>query len=141
MDNQILDFLHKRLYPDQEKFTKEKQLFEEKIRAYYELKQFVYFVISEHPKDVIGQVKVGCEYFMQAEGDPSYISVETGISGLYIDLTPNESLVYIQKREQLLMEKLDRCTKTLNDIQAHIQTITSAMPLFGEHDIQEPITK
>lgn len=33
MDNQILEFLHKRLYPDQEKFTKEKQLVEEKIRA------------------------------------------------------------------------------------------------------------
>lgn len=98
-------------------------------------------MISEHPGDVIGQVKVGCEYFMQAEGDPSYISVETGIPGLYIDLTPTESLVYIQKREQLLMEKLGRCVKTLNDIQAHIQTITSTMPSFSECDIQEPISK
>jgi prefoldin subunit 5 len=83
-------------------------------------------------------VKVACEFFIEAEGDASLVSVETGIPGLYIDLTADEGLEYIQKRSALLSSNLSRCCKIIDEIEGHISTITRTLP--QELDIQEPFT-
>ena len=75
---------------------------------------------------------------MEAEGDASIVAVETGIPGLYIELTPEEGLEYIHKKQDLLQSNLSRCVKILEEIEGHISTITRSMP--SELDIQEKFT-
>jgi hypothetical protein len=89
-------------------------------------------------KVVQGNVKIGCEFFMQAEGTAEFISVETGVPGLFIDLTPEETLGFIKKRQKSLQLKLERCGKHLQDVQMHIDTINRSISLMGEIDIKEP---
>ena len=88
---------------------------------------------------VRGQVKIGAEFYMEAEGDVNYISVETGVPGLYIDLAPAEAMEYIPKRENILAEKLNRSNHHINEIQLHISSIHKTLPLIGEINIEEPL--
>ena len=86
-----------------------------------------------------GQVKVGCEFFMECEGDLDFISIETGVPGLYIDLNIEEGLEFIPKREGLLQERLNRTSFYINDVQQHIHTIQSSIGTIGEMNIEESV--
>ena len=88
---------------------------------------------------VQGLVKVGCEFFMQAEGNADFVAVETGVPGLYIELTPIEGLEYIEKRQISLQEKLIKCIRYLEEVQMHIETISKTLINIREIDIQEPL--
>ena len=92
-------------------------------------------------KKINGQVKVGCEFFMDCEGDTSLISIETGVNGLYIDLNPEEALEYIPKREEILQERLNKCNNNIDYVQQHIQVMRSTMNIMEEANIKEPIPK
>lgn len=85
-----------------------------------------------------GQVKIGCEFYMEAEGNVDFVAVETGVPGLFIELNPNEALEYIPKREKFLEERLERCNHCINDIQQHIDTINRSLSRSGEVNIEEP---
>ena len=83
-------------------------------------------------------MKIGCEFFMETEGDASFVSVETGVPGLFVDLRPNEAVEYICKRETLLQEKISRIERYINEVNLHIQALTQRFP-GNTVDIQEPI--
>lgn len=87
---------------------------------------------------ISGLVKVACEFFMEAEGQADKISIETGIPGLYLDLTPSEGIEYIQKKQSLLQEQLNRCKSAIDQIEGHISTITQSLgPMSELIDIKE----
>ena len=130
MENKILELLNNKLYPDFEKFKL--------LKSTLELDLFFIHQKTKNTNHLSGLVKVACEFFMEAEGDASLVAVETGIPGLYIELTPEEGLEYIHKKQDLLQSNLSRCVKILEEIEGHISTITRSMP--SELDIQEKFT-
>jgi len=89
-----------------------------------------------------GLVKVACEFFMHAEGPADKISIETGVPGLYIELSPTEGIEYIRKKQGLLQGQLLRCKSQIESIEGHIATITQSIgPMTDLVDIQEPFNK
>ena len=51
------------------------------------------------------------------------IIVKTGIPDLMLELTHEETLEYVGKREHILKEQVERLTVTANEIRAHIHTV------------------
>lgn len=99
---------------------------------------FLQLQILKPSATVSGLVKVACEFFMEAEGQVDKISIETGVPGLYIDLTPAEGIDYIQKKQALLQEQLTRCKSAIDQIEGHISTITQSLgPMSELIDIKE----
>jgi prefoldin subunit 5 len=86
---------------------------------------------------VTGTVKIGCDFFMKVEGNTEFISVETGVAGLFIDLRVEEALEYIGKRSEELQKRLEACLRQLQEVQMNIETITRSLGRMGEVEIKE----
>lgn len=68
---------------------------------------------------------------MTAKGNTDKVSVETGVEGLYIELTIPEGIEYIEKRKQLLQEKVGRFSNQAHKIQSHIEAFTKSLEALG----------
>uniref|UniRef100_A0A1E1WXI6 Putative transcriptional regulator uxt n=1 Tax=Amblyomma aureolatum TaxID=187763 RepID=A0A1E1WXI6_9ACAR len=78
------------------------------------------------------QVDLGCNFYVQAVvPDVSKIFVQVGM-GFYVELTHDEALWFVGRREAMLEEELQRVSKESANIKAHIQ-----MVLQGLRELQE----
>ncbi|XP_050032145.1 protein UXT [Dermacentor andersoni] len=77
------------------------------------------------------QVDLGCNFYVQAVvPDVSKIFVQVGM-GFFVELTHEETLWFVGRREALLEAELQRVSKESANIKAHIQ-----MVLQGLREIQ-----
>ncbi|XP_075560558.1 uxt prefoldin-like subunit [Dermacentor variabilis] len=77
------------------------------------------------------QVDLGCNFYVQAVvPDVSKIFVQVGM-GFFVELTHDETLWFVSRREAVLEAELQRVSKESANIKAHIQ-----MVLQGLREIQ-----
>uniref|UniRef100_A0A023FHX6 Ubiquitously-expressed transcript n=1 Tax=Amblyomma cajennense TaxID=34607 RepID=A0A023FHX6_AMBCJ len=78
------------------------------------------------------QVDLGCNFYVQAVvPDVSKIFVQVGM-GFFLELTHDEALWFVGRRESMLEEELQRVSKESANIKAHIQ-----MVLQGLRELQD----
>ena len=68
-------------------------------------------------------VDLGCGVYAQAKCDTSRVVVQTGVPGLLLELTPEETQVYIAQRLPLLQERVEQLTSQASEVRAHIHTV------------------
>lgn len=75
------------------------------------------------------QVDLGCNFFVQAVvPDPSRVFVQVGL-GFFLELTHEETLWFVTRREGLLEDELQRLSKESASIKAHIQMVVQVTGL------------
>ncbi|XP_077545968.1 uxt prefoldin-like subunit [Haemaphysalis longicornis] len=73
------------------------------------------------------QVDLGCNFYVQAVvPDVSKIFVQVGM-GFFVELTHEEALWFIGRREALLETELQRISKESANIKAHIQMVLQGL--------------
>lgn len=73
------------------------------------------------------QVDLGCNFFVQAVvPDPSRVFVQVGL-GFFLELTHEETLWFVTRREGLLEDELQRLSKESASIKAHIQMVVQGL--------------
>lgn len=87
-------------------------------------------LIQQHKlKEITSRVNIGMDFYIQANGSIDLITVETGVEGLSIEMTVDETLEYISKEETLLNDKIHQLTDRAANIRAHINTVSSTLVL------------
>ncbi|CAG9315702.1 unnamed protein product [Blepharisma stoltei] len=138
MDNQqFAKFLEERLYPDLYAAIHQRDQMTEKLIDYNELRFIILHIKEQDLSKITTKINIGCEFYVKAKADIDLISVETGIPGLYIELKPDEALEYIDKREVIIKEKLERYSDAAIQIQQHIDAFSQALRVLGNNNPQE----
>ncbi|CAO3570692.1 unnamed protein product [Mortierella alpina] len=84
------------------------------------------------------QVDLGSNFYVQAKiPDTKYIYVNVGF-GFHAQLTLNEALVFITKKEAHLQKKAEKYTEKASQIRAHIKLVLEAMAEIMKLDSTPP---
>ncbi|KAF9954888.1 hypothetical protein BGZ70_010433 [Mortierella alpina] len=84
------------------------------------------------------QVDLGSNFYVQAKiPDTKYIYVNVGF-GFHAQLTLDEALVFITKKEAHLQKKAEKYTEKASQIRAHIKLVLEAMAEIMKLDSTPP---
>ncbi|KAF9285240.1 hypothetical protein BGZ68_004035 [Mortierella alpina] len=84
------------------------------------------------------QVDLGSNFYVQAKiPDTKYIYVNVGF-GFHAQLTLDEALVFIAKKEAHLQKKAEKYTEKASQIRAHIKLVLEAMAEIMKLDTTPP---
>ncbi|KAF9938583.1 hypothetical protein BGZ67_010671 [Mortierella alpina] len=84
------------------------------------------------------QVDLGSNFYVQAKiPDTKYIYVNVGF-GFHAQLTLDEALVFISKKEAHLQKKAEKYTEKASQIRAHIKLVLEAMAEIMKLDTTPP---
>ncbi|XP_077140172.1 protein UXT [Ranitomeya variabilis] len=112
----------------------------EKISQYLQLKNVIERLKELESGPLQTQVDLGCNFYVNAEvPDSSKIFVALGF-GFFAELTLEEALRFIEKKNKMLTEISENLTKDAANIKAHIRLV-----LEGLRELQdlpnEPVTQ
>ena len=99
----------------------------EEIGQYLQLKNVLEMLKEQKLKKFESRVDIGCNIFVTTEvEDTSKIMVALS-KDFFVELTQEEALVYIDKKEKYLNEKTKKLTNKASEIKAHILFVQEAI--------------
>lgn len=91
------------------------------------LKNYIQLIKSNELKELKTMVDLGSNFYAQAKiPDTTYIYVNVGF-GFHVQLTLDEAINYIDRKEKLLQRKSDQYTQDISKISAHIKLVYEAL--------------
>ncbi|KAI8913908.1 hypothetical protein DFJ77DRAFT_431465 [Powellomyces hirtus] len=116
-------FVNERLRPDLQKALEARDKVYDIISEYLKLRNQIELLQAEKLTELKTMMDVGCEFFMNAK-IPSlqYIYVKVGLD-VHAQLTMDEALAFIDKKEKVLLKSADKHTETASKIKAHIKMV------------------
>ncbi|CAG8680187.1 16160_t:CDS:2 [Cetraspora pellucida] len=123
-------FLHEKLEPDLKNVWDLREKIYEETSDYMKLKNYIQLIKSNELKELKTMVDLGSNFYAQAKiPDTTYIYVNVGF-GFHVQLTLDEAIKYIDRKEKLLQRKSDQYTQDISKINAHIKlALTEIMNL------------
>ncbi|CAG8543051.1 7135_t:CDS:2 [Dentiscutata erythropus] len=117
-------FLHEKLEPDlKQVWDLREKIYEETVK----LKNYIQLIKSNELKELKTMVDLGSNFYAQAKiPDTTYIYVNVGF-GFHVQLTLDEAIKYIDRKEKLLQRKSDQYTQDISKINAHIKLVYEAL--------------
>ncbi|KAF9927898.1 hypothetical protein FBU30_002785 [Linnemannia zychae] len=99
----------------------------DQISEYLKLAKDIEVIKDNGLKEMKTQVDLGSNFYVQAKiPDTKYIFVNVGF-GFHAELTLDEALVFIKKKEEHLQKKAELFTEKASQIRAHIKLVLEAM--------------
>ncbi|KAF9947994.1 hypothetical protein BGZ65_008383 [Modicella reniformis] len=99
----------------------------DQISDYLKLAKDIEVIKSNGLTEMKTQVDLGSNFYVQAKiPDTKHIFVNVGF-GFHAELTLDEALTFITKKEAFLQKKADMYTKKAAQIRAHIKMVLQAM--------------
>ncbi|KAG8541311.1 hypothetical protein GDO81_029269, partial [Engystomops pustulosus] len=99
----------------------------EKISQYLQLKNVIERLQELELGPLQTQVDLGCNFYVNAEvPDSSKIFVALGF-GFFAEMTPDEALRFIEKKNKMLTEISENLTKDAANIKAHIRLVLEGL--------------
>ncbi|CAG8835561.1 11414_t:CDS:2, partial [Racocetra persica] len=116
-------FLHEKLEPDLKHVWDLREKIYEETSDYMKLKNYIQLIKSNELKELKTMVDLGSNFYAQAKiPDTTYIYVNVGF-GFHVQLTLDEAIKYIDRKEKLLQRKSDQYTQDISKINAHIKLV------------------
>ena len=113
--------------PQLNRVLKKRDEIYQEIAEYLQLKNFIEMLQTQKLKKYESKVDIGCNVFVTTEvEDTSKIMVALS-KDFFVELTQEEALVYIDKKEKYLNEKTNALTKRSCEIKAHIMFVQEAI--------------
>ncbi|KAJ3414204.1 hypothetical protein HDV05_006909 [Chytridiales sp. JEL 0842] len=122
-------FIGDTLQPDLQKELQKRDDVYAEIAEYLKLRNQIELIKSEAEtsKEIKSMVDVGCDFFMQAKiKNVSTINVLIG-ADCHAELTLDEAIAFIDKKEKLLHKRADKITEKANTIKAHIKFVLAGI--------------
>ncbi|KAI8590346.1 hypothetical protein BDZ88DRAFT_394731 [Geranomyces variabilis] len=125
-------FVNDRLRPDLQRSLDARDKVYDTISEYLKLRNQIELLQSQKLTELKTMMDVGCEFFMQAK-IPSleYIYVQIGLD-THAELTFDQALAFINKKEALLLKSAERHTEAASKIRAQIKMVLTTI----EHILQ-----
>lgn len=99
----------------------------EKISQYLQLKNVIERLREAPSQTLETQVDLGCNFYVNAEvPDSSRIFVALGF-GFFAELTLEEALKFIEKKNKMLTETSEQLTRDAANIKAHIRLVLEGL--------------
>ena len=106
--------------------TKRDKIYEE-LAQYLQLKNVLEMLKAQKLKKFESRVDIGCNIFVNTEvEDTSKIMVALS-KDFFVELTQEEALVYVEKKEKYLNDQAKDLTKKASEIKAHIMFVQEAI--------------
>ena len=106
--------------------TKRDKIYEE-LAQYLQLKNVLEMLKAQKLKKFESRVDIGCNIFVNTEvEDTSKIMVALS-KDFFVELTQEEALVYVEKKEKYLNDQAKALTKKASEIKAHIMFVQEAI--------------
>ena len=123
--------------PQMDFVAKRRDVIYEEIAEYLKLKHTLEMLKKEKMKKFTTRIDIGCNIFVQAEVEEDLKTQKVMVAlskDFFVELSWDEALSYIAKKEEALNKRADHLTKKLNEIRAHIVFIQEAIrELMGFH--------
>ncbi|XP_065845148.1 protein UXT-like [Oscarella lobularis] len=101
------------------------------LAQYTQLKNLIENFGSDNAKELKSRVNLGCDFYVQAQvTNPNQIFVSVGL-GLYVQMTRDEALRFINKKEIQLKKECSTLMQQSASIQAKIKLVFE-----GLHELQ-----
>ncbi|KAJ3172492.1 hypothetical protein HDU88_005820 [Geranomyces variabilis] len=120
-------FVNDRLRPDLQQSLDARDKVYDTISEYLKLRNQIELLQSQKLTELKTMMDVGCEFFMQAK-IPSleYIYVQIGLD-THAELTFDQALAFINKKETLLLKSAERHTEAASKIRAQIKMVLTTI--------------
>ncbi|KAG0330551.1 hypothetical protein BGZ99_000022 [Dissophora globulifera] len=110
----------------------------DQISEYLKLAKDIEVIKDNGLKEMKTQVDLGSNFYVQAKiPDTEYIYVNVGF-GFHAQLTLDEALTFIPKKEAYLQKKAEKYTEKAAQIRAHIKIVLEAMAEIMKLNIEPP---
>ncbi|KAF9417835.1 hypothetical protein BGZ94_009855 [Podila epigama] len=120
-------FVNETLKKDLQDALDARNVIYDQISEYLKLAKDIEIIKSNGLKEMKTQVDIGSNFYVQAKiPDTQYIYVSVGF-GFYTQLTLDEALTFISKKETQLNKKAEVYTQKASKIRAHIKLVLEAM--------------
>ncbi|CAG8472016.1 15548_t:CDS:2 [Acaulospora morrowiae] len=120
-------FLHDKLEVDLKKTWDLREKLYEEISDFIKLKNHIELIKSNELKELKTMVDIGSNFYVQAKvPDTTYIYVNVGFE-FHVQLTLDEAIAFIEKKEIALHKKSDKYTQDIAKISAHIKLVYGAL--------------
>ncbi|KAF9301700.1 hypothetical protein BGZ74_006374 [Mortierella antarctica] len=120
-------FVNESLKKDLQDALDARNVIYDQISEYLKLAKDIEIIKSNGLKEMKTQVDIGSNFYVQAKiPDTQYIYVNVGF-GFHAQLTLDEALTFISKKEVQLSKKADAYTQKASQIRAHIKLVLEAM--------------
>ncbi|KAG5439653.1 hypothetical protein PCK2_000787, partial [Pneumocystis canis] len=109
------------LQPKLQLLVKEREILDKSLSEYFKLKSHILHIKNEKINQVKVMVDIGSNFYVQSKiSDTSKIIVSLDCQNIFIEMTHNEALRFINKKEDILKKKAEIKSKYINQIRAHI---------------------
>jgi len=122
-------FLNETLKPDLKRVLEERDQIYEQLSEYLQLRTTIEHIKESELPDgkLTTQVDLGCNFYVKAKiPDTSHICVSIGY-GFYLNMTLDEALRFIGKKEKQLNESAEKLTLDSAKIKAHIKFVLEGL--------------
>ena len=102
----------------------------EDLAEYLKLKHTLEMLKKEKMKKFTTRIDIGCNIFVQAEVEEDLKTQKVMVAlskDFFVELTWDEALNFIAKKEEALNKRTEHLSKKLNEIRAHIVFIQEAI--------------
>ncbi len=120
-------FLNEVLRKDLQNILEERDKIYGQISDYLQLKNVIENIKENKLDSIKTQVDLGCNFYVQAKvPDTSKIFVLVGF-GFFVEMTLNEALTFIDKKEKHLTFKSEELTKNASKVKANIKMVIEGL--------------
>ncbi|KTW27114.1 prefoldin, alpha subunit [Pneumocystis carinii B80] len=111
------DVLQPKLYS----LIKEREKLDKSLSEYFKLKSHILQIQNEKLTQMKVMVDIGSNFYVQTKiEDTSKIIVSLDYKGIYIEMTQDEALEFIDKKENIIRKKAETKSSHINQIRAYI---------------------
>ncbi|GFR57402.1 ubiquitously-expressed transcript [Elysia marginata] len=122
-------FLNERLREDLRLILEQRDKLYGELTEYFQLRATIQKIKEDVKPESLLKTKVdlGCNFYVQANiPDPSTICVAIGY-GFFLDMTFDEALAFIQRKTEVLQDKIDCQTRDAGRVKAHIRLVLEGL--------------
>ena len=121
------DFADNKLRPQLQEVKKARDQINAELQEYIKLRTAIQLIREQKLKQFNARIDVGCEFFMEAESTQLDRIMVKVSKEYFVELSQDETLVYVDRKEKLLKTQIERLTDKVAEIQAHIVFVNEAI--------------
>ncbi|KAJ3271917.1 hypothetical protein HK104_004608 [Borealophlyctis nickersoniae] len=141
--NKYESFVTDRLRPHLLATLKKRDEIYNVISEYLKLKSQIQLLQSrpnntDLSRDLKTLVDIGCQFYVQARiPDATKIILNMGCNNLHVELTLDEAVAFIEKKERVLLKQAEKHTETAAKIKAHIKIVLETIQQLLDLNVPE----
>ncbi|CCJ30232.1 unnamed protein product [Pneumocystis jirovecii] len=114
-------FITNILQPKLQLLIKEREQLDKTLLEYFKLKSHILQIQNEQLDQIKVMIDIGSSFYVQSKiTDTSKVIVSLDCGEIYIEMTHNEALQFIDKKEDILKKRAEMKSNSINKIRAHI---------------------